>query len=230
MLKNVWKVLVIVILMGALGAAGYFYYQYRQASGLNGDKEVKKYVTLVGKVMILPDEVPTLATVTDVTKLINQRFFKSAQNGDKVLIYPLASKAILFRPMLNKIVEVASVLPVDQSLTNPASANTELTQSQVQIISGGVAGVALYNGTETVGLTNKLEKTILDKIKDIEIKLKETAIRKDYQRTIVIDLTGKFPAKVEELSKLLDAKVTTLPSGEARPDADVVIILGKSSI
>jgi cytoskeletal protein RodZ len=56
-----------------------------------------------------PNESPTIATVSDVNKLQNQAFFANAQNGDKVLIYNQAKKAILYRPSSNKIVEVAPI-------------------------------------------------------------------------------------------------------------------------
>jgi hypothetical protein len=68
--------------------------------------------------MILPtDEQPTLATVSDVTKVRDQPFFTHAQNGDQVLVYTQTRKAILYRPSADRIVEVAplSVNSVQQS-------------------------------------------------------------------------------------------------------------------
>ena len=60
--------------------------------------------------MVLPkDETPTLATVSDPEKLKDQRFFVNAVKGDKVLVYSLAKKAILYSPSLDKIIEVAPV-------------------------------------------------------------------------------------------------------------------------
>ena len=72
---------------------------------------INKTVAEVGKIAILPNsgEVPTLATVTDVTQLKSQDFFASAQNGDKVLIYTKAQIAILYRPSVNKIVNIGPV-------------------------------------------------------------------------------------------------------------------------
>ena len=67
-------------------------------------------VTDVGKLMVLPTgEVPTVAQVSDATKLKSQPFFANAQNGDRVLIYTKAGKAILYRPSINKIIDVAPV-------------------------------------------------------------------------------------------------------------------------
>lgn len=72
------------------------------------ESEVQKVVTEVGNLMILPkDEDPTVATISDVEKLRGQAFFADAKNGDKVLIYAKAEKAILYDPVQKKIVAVA---------------------------------------------------------------------------------------------------------------------------
>ena len=73
--------------------------------------ESKQVVDQVGKLIILPQgETPAVATITDVERLKqNQPFFSQAKDGDKVLIYTKAKKAILYRPAENKIVEVAPV-------------------------------------------------------------------------------------------------------------------------
>lgn len=64
----------------------------------------------VGQVLELPsDETPTVATVSDVSKLQNQSFFANAQNNDKVLLFPKAGKAVLYRQSTKKVVEVAPI-------------------------------------------------------------------------------------------------------------------------
>lgn len=65
-------------------------------------------VDAVSKLIILPtNETPTVATITDLSKLDGQLFFADAKLGDKVLIYTQAQKAILYDPAANKIVEIA---------------------------------------------------------------------------------------------------------------------------
>lgn len=64
----------------------------------------------VGRLIELPsDEQPTIVTVSDKDKLAGQLFFLNAQDGDKVLIFPKAGKAILYRPSEDKIIEVGVV-------------------------------------------------------------------------------------------------------------------------
>ena len=110
-LKLILPAVAAVILL--LAAGGYFYFQSQKPQSPQpgteaAQEEVRKLVTEVGKLMELPvGENPTIATVTDVEKLQNQPFFQKAQNGDQVLIYQVAGKAILYRPSLKRIIDVA---------------------------------------------------------------------------------------------------------------------------
>lgn len=72
--------------------------------------EVQRYVAEVGKVYALPEgEDPSVATVSDKSKLEDQPFFEKAENGDITLIYTKAKLAILYRPSNKQIVNVSSV-------------------------------------------------------------------------------------------------------------------------
>lgn len=98
------------ITLVAIGAAIYFYFQAVKSNDPQKitQKEIELLVSRVGKLIVLPEgEQPTMATVTDPEKLKDQPFFSKAKNGDKVLIYTNARKAILYDPTQNKIIEVA---------------------------------------------------------------------------------------------------------------------------
>src|SRR5437879_3892673 len=117
---------VILVLIAAFAPAYYFYSKYQSAQDLlsknvaGTQEDVKSLVERVGKLMDLPqDETPTVATVSDVDKLKDQPFFAKAKNGDKVLIYTKAKKAILFDPVAGKILEVG---PLVSPTTTPAGA------------------------------------------------------------------------------------------------------------
>ena len=114
--KSLWIIVLVILLVIAILPSYYFYHQYKQAENLlqnpaaSTNAEAKQVVAEVGKLMLLPtNEQPTIATVSDITKLSDQPFFANAQNGDKVLIYTQAKKAILYRESINKIIEVAPV-------------------------------------------------------------------------------------------------------------------------
>jgi hypothetical protein len=64
----------------------------------------------VSKIMQVPDETPTIATVQDVDKLREQDFFKDAENGDKVLIFTSAKRAIIYREGQNRIINSGPIV------------------------------------------------------------------------------------------------------------------------
>jgi len=107
-----------ILLILAVGAAGYFFWQYRKASqAVTGDsgsiatsEEVAQTVALVSRHAVLPQgETPTVATITDTQNLEGQDFFKNARNGYKVLVYSLARLAVLYDPELDRIVNMATI-------------------------------------------------------------------------------------------------------------------------
>ena len=106
----------------AAGFGTYYFYTKYQKLKKNPNtvvqEETKVLVKKVGKLMELPTgEDPTLATVQDKDKLKDQAFFSSSENGDRVLIYIKAKKAILYRPSSDKIVEVAPLVMSENSAT-----------------------------------------------------------------------------------------------------------------
>ncbi len=110
--KNITLVLLVIALAGA-GCAYYFYNQFEQLKQnpqALTDKENSTLVAKLGQLMVLPDnEQPTIATVSDPSKLKDQPFFAKAKTGDRVFIYTNAKKAILYDEEANRIVEVAPI-------------------------------------------------------------------------------------------------------------------------
>lgn len=97
----------------ALLAGGWYYLKNRsQNPDAVAQKQLAETVAAVGRFMLLPDgEQPTLAIVSDLSKLEGQPFFKNAVEGDRVLIYPESRKVIMYSPAKGKIVEVGALNP-----------------------------------------------------------------------------------------------------------------------
>ncbi len=55
-------------------------------------------------------EIPTIATVVDPEQLKGQPFFEHAEKGDKVLVFRNAKRAVLYRPSIDRIIEI---MPID---------------------------------------------------------------------------------------------------------------------
>ena len=127
--KIIFLIFSVIVLFLAIGSAGYFYYQYQSAVKNNSVSEIDQLVETVSGFMELPDEVPTLATVSDKTKLENQQFFQNAQNGDKVLFFTSAQIAILYRPSSKKIINLAPTRNFDQETTPSVEQSQEATTS-----------------------------------------------------------------------------------------------------
>jgi hypothetical protein len=120
---------ILLVILALIGVAAYSYNKYQdsklQVQKLNSKlanpqavakAEQTELVANVAKITVLPaSETPTVATVSDISKLKDQAFFVNAQNGDKVLIYTKAKKAYLYRPSTNKIINIAPVNLGDQS-------------------------------------------------------------------------------------------------------------------
>jgi len=70
----------------------------------------------VGKLTTLPTgEQPVVATINDAAALIkDQPFYKGAVNGDVVLVYQKAAKAIVYSPSRNTIVNVGPIFLQNQ--------------------------------------------------------------------------------------------------------------------
>lgn len=210
---NIVTTTIIIVVLVLVGTSYYFFNKYKKTQTLLNNptlaakEEVKKITDQVSKLMELPaKEEPIVVTVLDKNKLKDQDFFKKAENGDKVIVYSVSKKAILYRPSINKIIEVAPL--------NLGDANQPIK-------------IVLYNGTTTVGMTASLEKELTGKVTNITIADKDNAKKTDYEKTLVIDLSGKKPELAKQLAVLLNGQVAKLPAGETAPKgADLLTIIG----
>lgn len=224
---------IVTILLIALVPSYYFYSQYQKSQKLLQNptlatqEEVKALIAKVSRLIELPtNEEPTVATVSDKEKIKDQAFFQKAENGDKVLIYTQGKKAILYRPSINKVIEVAPINLGQPQEGSPVAVAT----SSAQVTKTKLVKVALYNGTTTVGLTKTAEKQLKDNLElgsKIEVVAKENAKKNDYQQTLVIDFTGSQKVLAESIAKLLNGKVSSLPEGETPSNTDLLVIIGK---
>jgi hypothetical protein len=110
--NRVWAALVVLL---SLSLAGYFAYRVSFAPEALQRREIEKWVGIVGAAVELPeDEVPTVATVMNLEKLREQPFFVNAERGDKVLIYPRAGRAILYRPSTGKVIAMTTDVVIEK--------------------------------------------------------------------------------------------------------------------
>lgn len=100
----------------------YYFVQYQRLKSdptLEARKEAERVVKELSKIMVVPDDpAPVLATVSDRDQLQDQPFFRQAENGDQVVIFPSSMRAVLYRPSEKRVVDMAP-------LTTDASASAQ---------------------------------------------------------------------------------------------------------
>lgn len=219
-------IIIALVLAGVAGASLYKYFEAKKEiaklSTLDGQQklaqqEVDALLAKVSKHMLLPEkEKPSVATVTDVESLKkNQSFFVKAHDGDKVIVYVHARKAIIYRPEKDIIVNVGSVAVDDTGTAN----NSKTTTKPVS--------VEIRNGTETSGLARTIGEPIASD-KNYSVTEYTDAAKKNYTKTIVVDFgrAENAPAVIA-LAKNLNAQLMKQnPAGEQSTSADVLVIIG----
>lgn len=192
--------------------------------------EVKDLTEKIGQLAVLPTgEAPTVATVSDRAKLQNQPFFAHAENGDKVLIFANAKKAFLYRPSINKIIEIAPISFTQPNQTAPALKSAVPAAVTAPVIASASAmpvSVVIYNGSKTGDSTAAVEQLLKDKAPNISIASRAKATL-SYSKNLVVDLRGNNREMVTILANIIGGEVSAMPSGEAVPKAPILIILGK---
>lgn len=117
--KHTLLVAIPLVVISLSGISFYFFSRYqstqkelsRVKSLTISDPQNDLIISDVSAIMELPQgETPQVATVSDKTKLADQPFFKKAENGDAIIIYAQAQKAILYRPSTKKIIDVSPIV------------------------------------------------------------------------------------------------------------------------
>jgi hypothetical protein len=129
-LKRTWPILLIILVVLLAGATSYLYKKTRllQNPDQAAQVEAKKLLGKVGEIVVLPEnEIPTIATVADPSALVDQPFFEGAKIGDKVLIFSVAKKAVLYDPVQHKVINIAPFSTETKPTTSPTSSTQKPT-------------------------------------------------------------------------------------------------------
>lgn len=172
------------------------------------DATTKRIIDKVSKLYSLPtDEQPTLAQVKDLKKLEGQPFFAKAAEGDYILIYANSKMALLYRESENKLVNVG-----------PITIQEQQAKAKVKVVNG--TAQAARPAAVASQITAKLgEKVTVD-------GTYENAKTKNITKTTVVDISGTQTALAQEIATAIGGQVGTLPAGETKPSADILVIAG----
>ena len=176
----------------------------------NRGTEIQKVLRQLSSHIILPSETPSLATVKDPTQ-VKEAFLKQSKIGDKVLIFSKTGKIILFRPSINRIVDVGSVV-IDPSLSEAKGAR-----------------VVIRNGSKFAGAADTASAKLKQIYPNIATVTIEDASRTTFEKTIGIDLSSdqKFLEFSTAAAQLFGGQAGIIPLGESKTqNVDILIIIG----
>jgi len=108
--KVVFVAVILALASGSVATAAHYYNKYQKVKDpqVVAQGEAQDLAKKVDRLMSVPqNETPTIATVSDKEQLKGHALFANAENGDKVLIYATAKKAVLYRPSQDKVIEAA---------------------------------------------------------------------------------------------------------------------------
>lgn len=177
-----------------------------------GQREAARIAHSVsGRVQLPKNEDPALAIIKD-KKVINRGgVLADAENGDRILLYYKSGKAVLYRPSNGKIVAIGPLV-------------LDASASQVK-----GTKVVVRNGSGVESKAASALKLLNDRYEEANISNVDEAGRSDYPSTIVVDLSedGEKNEFAGAMIELLGARKGILPQGESKPNADILVIIGK---
>ncbi|MFO0702922.1 MAG: hypothetical protein U0514_03645 [Candidatus Andersenbacteria bacterium] len=121
---------------------------HQQQQNLNTNHAL---VEKVRKLILLPDEQPSIASIVDIAKLKegNATFYQDAQNGDTLLIY--STKAVIYRESINQVINIAPVNIAPSPKGTSSTSNSNSSNSASNIDSNDTSNATSDNVTD---LTN----------------------------------------------------------------------------
>lgn len=216
-LKVLATICVLLLLVGTV-VMTFLYYQARQEllqlSTPQGqqrlsEQEMTVILEQLGKLTLLPDEEPVMATIIDAAYLATQSaFYEQSENGDKLVVFPTAKKAIIYSPARNIIVNSGPV--VDDQVSSALR-------------------IELRNGTADDDILNEIKDGL--EANGATVTAMSPAANRNYAQTRIIGTSDNVTDEtLAALATYLNGEVVvTLPVSEKESAADVLVIVGSST-
>jgi hypothetical protein len=119
---------VVVVALAITGIALYNHAQWLSSpAGIAAQQQTRAndLTAKVAKLAELPDEQPIVSLIDDISKLSSQSFFDDAENGDAVLIFETAGRAIIYRETENRIIKDGPLVPTVDAASVEASTTSD---------------------------------------------------------------------------------------------------------
>ncbi|MFW5703539.1 MAG: LytR C-terminal domain-containing protein [Patescibacteria group bacterium] len=213
--KLLLVILIVSLVIGSIAGLFFFVRNYFELKSFKNERDVELMKNKLSSHLILPEEEPLIATVTDVEKLKQEQpFYRNAKNGDKVFIWN--DKALIYRMDEDKIVDFGIIVNQNQAGEN----DQQITSTSVSILNGaGVANAANEAATEL-----QQDNGLATLINNYQVG---NATGESYETSVVVDLSGENSSLAAQIAEVIGAEVQpSLPEGESAGDSDIVVIIG----
>ena len=208
---NKSQLLKIGLVIALAGLAIFFFVGSRSSGSETKEDQAKRITERVSKLIDIPDETPSVAKVDDKTKLSDEVFFANAKNGDFVLIFKRAQKAVLYRESTNRIVNVGPVTIESKTATTAKPKAQEQSKPRIDV-------VAFENDSNQTKA--KLE-TEIGETADIS----QVDSAEEFNDTIVLINNADLAELANQIAELTNGEVGAIPQGGQPSDADIVVYL-----
>lgn len=105
MSKSAWIKIIIVVALVII--AGFVAWSYNKHNTPDAKKQAEYNLIIrnVSKHQLIPQEQAIIATINEADKMIaEQPFYANVHNGDKLIIFPIAQRAVIYSPTLDLII------------------------------------------------------------------------------------------------------------------------------
>lgn len=227
--RSLWRIFVGLFVLMLIGLAiAYWQTRQRLLTSLTPDgqlayaeKEAGQVLSELSLLAILPDEEPVVATVVGAETLRSESdFYRDAQDGDKLVMFPQAKRVYLYRPGLRRLVNVGPLTLEGEAGGGERVAAPTLTAEQ-----RAATTIEVWNGTPTAGEANRVR----DLLREQGYTITQTGnTQADYTQNQIILLGGADHQSVADIltTQLQGLQSTNIPTGENASSADILIILG----
>lgn len=100
---------VIIVLLAIIFALGAMYKADQAANEKLLKVQNQAMLDRISKLLNLPDETPIISTVNSKEDFAKAPAFRSAEKGDKIIVWVSSNQAVLYRPSINQVLDVTNV-------------------------------------------------------------------------------------------------------------------------
>lgn len=240
-LKYVLIILAGIGLIASFGLLIYRHYRLQQEFtqarpesqvplGIDTEEAVRIMDKVRSLVVVPVGEEPTVARITDINRLSGQLFFTLAQNGDHVLVFQQARRAVLYRESENKIVEITTVNIAGTPTpgTQQEVAGAETTQPTATPLVTPVTArftVFLLNGLGDNETLDEIKQQLAQEAPELRV-VGEAVAKRTYATSSIVDIAGDKAGQVKDIGERLNMELSVYPDGEDSFSADFLIVVG----